>query len=43
MDFIDVALHDLLDGRKDESRIELKGLPSAFFDYFEITEAEKAA
>ncbi len=42
MDFIDLALHDLMDG-KNESRIELKGLPAAFFDYFEVTEAEKAA
>lgn len=42
MDFIDLALHDLMDGKTD-GRIELKGLPTAFFDYFEVTEAEKAA
>ena len=43
MDFIDLALHELMESRKDEGRIELKGLPTAFFDYFEVTEAEKAA
>jgi hypothetical protein len=43
MDILEQALTDMLETRTGEGRIELKSLPAAFFDYFEVTEAEKAA
>ena len=43
MDIIEQALTDMLTGHDHQGRIELKTLPAAFFDYFEVTEAEKAA
>ena len=41
MDFIEQALSDMLEN--PQGRVDLKALPAAFFDYFEVTEDEKAA
>lgn len=44
MDILEQALTDMLVSHDiPQNRIELKSLPAAFFDYFEVTEAEKAA
>ena len=44
MDILEQALSDMLEsGDNAQNRIELKSLPAAFFDYFEVTEAEMAA
>lgn len=40
MDIIEQALVEMLE---NPQRVDLKSLPMAFFDYFEVTEAEKAA
>lgn len=41
MDYIEQALHNMLDD--PQGRVDLKALPAAFFDYFEVTEDELAA
>ncbi len=41
MDYIEQALHTMLEN--PQGRVDLKALPSAFFDYFEVTEDELAA
>ena len=41
MDIIEQALTTMLETQ--EGRVDLKALPAAFFDYFEVTEAEMAA
>lgn len=41
MDVIEQALADLLEN--PQGCVDLKKLPAAFFDYFEVTEAEMAA
>lgn len=41
MDIIEQAIADMLEN--PQGRVDLKSLPAAFFDYFEVTEAEKAA
>ncbi len=41
MDYIEQALHNMLDN--PQGRVDLKALPAAFFDYFEVTEEELAA
>lgn len=44
MDILEQALTQMLEGAENpHGRIELKSLPAAFFDYFEVTEAEMAA
>ena len=41
MDIIEQALNTMLETQ--EGRVDLKTMPAAFFDYFEVTEAEMAA
>lgn len=41
MDYIEQALHEMLEN--PQGRVDLKTLPSAFFDYFEVMDEEKAA
>lgn len=41
VDVIEQALTDMLENQ--QGRVDLKALPAAFFDYFEVTEAEMAA
>lgn len=45
MDVIEYSLEQALADMlvNPEGRVDLKTLPPAFFDYFEVSEAEKAA
>lgn len=41
VDIIEKAITEMLENQQD--KVDLKSMPSAFFEFFEVTEAEIAA